>query len=142
MRGGRAFGLLNVRLAGSDGTLNVTISRYEDSSMNQSNRNKSYSLWVVFLLLFFSTAGFAQEKPLVAVMPFAAQNASASDAVAVTLLFENALVNTQAFIVLEQKKRVEILSTQEDSLFDCADQSCAVRIGIFSPPRASSSGRS
>ncbi len=84
---------------------------------------------LIFFLLFNILRVVAQEKPLVAVLPFHASGVSKPDAYGVTLLFETALLNTKAYTVIEQTQMESILQTQEISLSDCTDIACAVRIG-------------
>ena len=68
-------------------------------------------------------------RPLIAVLPFQAIEVAASTAQIIATLFETNLVNTDAYTVLSQNERQQILAAQEESLSDCSDEACAVEIG-------------
>ncbi len=83
-----------------------------------------------FVLLFYvSFVGSAQEKATIAVLPFQSIEVSASVAMIITTLFETNLVNTNAYFVLSQSDRAQILAAQEASISDCSDEACAIEIG-------------
>ena len=86
---------------------------------------------VFFLaILLFGAATFASaDKPLIAVLPFSSIEVSASVSLIITTLFEINLVNTQAYIVLSQNERDQILAAQETAISDCTDEACALEIG-------------
>lgn len=56
-------------------------------------------------------------------------NVPKADAVAITGLFETALVKTKAYYVIEQNQVADILKTQEISLAFCTDEKCAIEVG-------------
>lgn len=91
-------------------------------------RKSLFYLFILFTLLF-STDIYAQNKPMVAVLPFSPVGVSDAEAHILTGLFETALVNTGAFYVIEQTQAGEILGAQEYSLGGCTDEACAVEIG-------------
>jgi len=84
-------------------------------------------MFVLFLSSFTIQAQF--NLPRIAVIPFTALNLEKETAAIYTGLFETALVNTHAFIVIELTQMEQILKTQQASLFDCVDTSCAIRVG-------------
>ncbi len=53
-----------------------------------------------------------------------------------TLLFEASLQNTGVFTLIEQVEAANILEAPEYSLGDCADELCAIEIGLFILPTA------
>lgn len=86
---------------------------------------------VIAVLLFVSAhlLPAQAEKPLIAVLPFQAIEVSASTAQIIATLFETNLVNTDAYTVLSQNERQQILDAQEEAVSDCTDEACAVEIG-------------
>jgi len=87
----------------------------------------SLSLLVILCLSAFNLQ--AQQKSRVAVLPFTAVEAPASEARVVTSLFETALVKTGVYNVIEQNQITEILDAQAFSLSGCTDDACAVEVG-------------
>ena len=83
----------------------------------------------ILSITLFSSPAYAQNKPMVAVLPFSPVGVSEAEAQILTRLFETALVNTNAFYVIEQTQAGEILEAQEYSLGGCTDEACAVEIG-------------
>ena len=81
------------------------------------------------ILIVAALPSVAQELPRVAVVPFKPIQVSEGDALAVTVLFETGLVQTNAFSVIEQSQIQEIVEAQQYSLSDCTDESCAVEVG-------------
>ena len=69
------------------------------------------------------------QKPRVTIIPFNSIGISKSDAQGLALLFETALHNTDAFVLIEQMEAENILKAQEYSLGDCVDEQCAIEIG-------------
>lgn len=86
-------------------------------------------LAVGLVLLAASVSGYAQEKPITAVVPFQALGVSAAEAHGLAVLFEAALQETGRFTVIEQMRMESVLEAQETSLADCTDEACAVEIG-------------
>jgi len=88
-------------------------------------------LLYLFILLTFllPVEVYAQNKPMIAVLPFSPFGVSEAEAQILTRLFETAIVNTEAFFVIEQSQAGEILEVQEYSLGGCTDEACAVEIG-------------
>ena len=84
---------------------------------------------VGLVLLAASVSCYAQQKPVIAVIPFRASGVSAADADGLTVLFEAALQKTGRFTVVEQTRVESVLKAQETSLADCTDEACAVEIG-------------
>ena len=84
---------------------------------------------LIILILCISFKMFAQQEPLVAVLPFEATGVSVNEAKVVTTMFETALVQTGEFTIIEQTDMAAILDTQAISLSGCTDESCAVEIG-------------
>ena len=72
---------------------------------------------------------YSEEKPRTAVIPFNGVGVSETEAVTASSLFETALVQTDAFLVIEQNQMKEILEAQAFTLSGCTDESCAVEIG-------------
>ena len=83
----------------------------------------------VLLLVSASLLSAQAARPLIAVLPFQAIEVAASTAQIIATLFETNLVNTDAYTVLSQNERQQILAAQEESLSDCSDEACAVEIG-------------
>lgn len=68
---------------------------------------KKIGVIIISLLTFLPL--WSQALPRVAVIPFEAKSVSAVDAEVISQIFETALVNTNAFSVIEQNKINEIL---------------------------------
>lgn len=84
----------------------------------------------LLVILCFSTFLLpAQQKSRVAVLPFTAVEAPASEARVVTSLFETALVKTGVYNVIEQNQITAILDAQAFSLSGCTDDACAIEVG-------------
>lgn len=83
----------------------------------------------LYLLIFLPTLLFAQERPLITVLPFSSIEVSDSISMIIGQLFETNLVNTGAYSVLSQNERDQILSAQTESLSGCSDEACAIEIG-------------
>lgn len=85
------------------------------------------------LALAAAPAGFCQQSsdamPRVSVVPFTPEGVSRQEATTLTRLFEQKLVKTGAFVVVEQSERDQVLKARGDSLSDCTDEGCAVEIG-------------
>ena len=88
-----------------------------------------YKVLGLVLLLCVSFLGFTQEQATITVLPFQSIEVSASVSMIITTLFETNLVNTNAYIVLSQNERDQILAAQEASISDCSDEACAIEIG-------------
>jgi TolB-like protein len=87
-------------------------------------------LAIGLLLAFSSWTALGQGRPArIAILPFAAVNASRADSEAITAIFETALIRTGDFQVIEQRRIAEILEIQEFSLSDCSSEECAVKVG-------------
>jgi len=71
----------------------------------------------------------AAAKPVVAVLPFQAVEASVAVARSAAAFVESALVKTGVLTVVSQAERDRILQAQEAALADCAEEDCAIRIG-------------
>jgi TolB-like protein len=71
----------------------------------------------------------AAAKPVVAVLPFQAVEASVTVARSAAAFVESALVKTGVLTVVSQAERDRILQAQEAALADCAEEDCAIRIG-------------
>ena len=85
--------------------------------------------FLITILLLSVLLPLAAQKPRVTVIPFNSIGISKSDAQGLTLLFETALHNTDAFTLIEQMEAESILKAQEYSLGDCVDEQCAIEIG-------------
>ncbi len=94
--------------------------------MDQEIKCEESSLLIISL---FSGSIHSQEKPRTAVIPFNAVGVSETESVTASSLFETALVQTDAFLVIEQNQMKEILEAQAFTLSGCTDESCAVEIG-------------
>ena len=96
--------------------------------MTARRRVRSATIAVLWLASVLALPAQAR-KPLIAVLPFQAIEVAASTAQIIATLFETNLVNTNAYTVLSQNERQQILSAQEASVSDCTDEACAVEIG-------------
>ena len=83
----------------------------------------------LLFILVLTASVFSQGKPRMAVIPFTAMGVSENESVIASYLFETALVQTDAFLVIEQNQMAEILDAQSFTLSGCTDESCAVEIG-------------
>ena len=90
---------------------------------------KKYLVLCCILICLLPAIGFAQVKPLIAVLPFESIEVSASISRIISTLFETNLVNTGEYEVLSQNERDQILSAQKESLQGCTDEACAIEIG-------------
>ncbi len=95
-------------------------------------KNKIKIIRAAFLFLFLGfviLTGFAQEKPMITVLPFQAIEVPEHVSKIITQLFETNIVNTGAYEVLSQNERDQILAAQAESISGCTDESCALEIG-------------
>jgi len=91
-------------------------------------KNRIFLSFLLILSLFAFNLQ-AQQKSRVAVLPFTAVEAPASEARVVTSLFETALVKTGVYNIIEQNQISDILEAQSFSLSGCTDDACAVEVG-------------
>lgn len=87
-----------------------------------------YKLILIFFI-FFTTHISAQEKPVIAVIPFNATGISSEDAFGLTLFFETSLQNIALYDIVEHIQVDTILQAQEYSISDLTDQTTGIRIG-------------
>ncbi len=90
---------------------------------------KSKLLIILIFSLFLTIQISAQEKPVIAVIPFDATGISNEDAFGLTLFFETALQNIIIFDIVEHMQVDKILEAQEYSLSDFTDQNAGIQIG-------------
>jgi hypothetical protein len=83
---------------------------------------------ILFLVLSIGTDASA-EKMRVAIIDFQAQDIPAAEAVKITELIRNEMVNTGAFIVIERAQMGAIMKEQGFQQTGCTDIACAVQIG-------------
>jgi len=84
------------------------------------------SFLIVFLL---AVMVYSKDNSRTAVIPFSAIGVAEIDSLTASNLFETALVQTEAFLIIEQNQIAEILDAQSYTLNGCTDESCAVEIG-------------
>jgi hypothetical protein len=83
----------------------------------------------LFLTIFCLTALHPESKPDVAILPLTSIGVNQMELKTVTELLESSVINANVFIVIGQKDFSKVLSAQEYSTIDFADQSSAVNIG-------------
>ena len=71
----------------------------------------------------------AQEKQRIAVIPFNPVNIPKEEAEIVYTDFESALVETDAYVVIDRDEVTRLLGDGESSLFSCTNEQCALDIG-------------
>ncbi|MFC1669258.1 CsgG/HfaB family protein [Spirochaetota bacterium] len=84
--------------------------------------------FLVFILIFLCMPLFAG-KMRIAIMDFRAKDISRSDAMKVSELIRNELINIGEFTVIERSQMREILKEQGFQKTGCTDVSCAVQVG-------------
>jgi len=85
----------------------------------------------LFLLPIFVIAlpVFSTEKTQIAIIDFHAQNVSKQNAIKVTELIRNEMINSGKFIIIERAQMGAVLREQGFQQTGCTDVSCAVEIG-------------
>ncbi len=71
----------------------------------------------------------AQEKQRIAVIPFNPVNIPREEAEIVYTDFESALVETDAYVVIDREEVIRLVGDGETSLFSCTNEQCALEIG-------------
>jgi len=71
----------------------------------------------------------AQEKQRIAVIPFNPVNIAKDEAEIIYTDFESALVETDAYVVIDRDEVIRLLGDGETSLFSCTNEQCALDIG-------------
>ncbi|MBN2158365.1 MAG: hypothetical protein JW807_03145 [Spirochaetes bacterium] len=87
---------------------------------------------IVFLLVFILVVAqpiMAAEKMTMAIMDFAAHDFRRADAVKVSELIRNELINSGAYILIERAQVDKILKEQGFQMTGCTDVTCAVQVG-------------
>jgi hypothetical protein len=89
-------------------------------------------LWTVAILLLLPLSAFTQmgeDRPVLAVLDFAAAGVSEAEARVYTEVLSTRIVSSNAYRVIDREQREAILQEIEFSLSDCSDESCQLEAG-------------
>jgi TolB-like protein len=98
------------------------------------NVKRTFSIITVFIcFIVFNiiniNGAYADEKMRIAVLDFEAKDVLEQDALKVSELIRNDMINSGKYIVIERAQMSEILREQEIQQTGCTDVSCAVELG-------------
>ena len=93
------------------------------------NRGFEYFLLILALLILTPAEVSCQEKARIVVLPFTGREFSQVDLDALTLLFEESLLNVESLQVIDQVKREKVLAFLDPALLKCDDVECALKAG-------------
>ena len=82
-----------------------------------------------FAAVVISLPAFAAEKMTIAIMDFQAQDVPRAEAVKISELIRNEMVNSGRYLVLERAQVGKILKEQGFQMTGCTDVTCAVQVG-------------
>lgn len=83
----------------------------------------------ILIMIFFTIPLSAQEKMRIAIMDFEAKDIPKADALKISELIRNDMINSGSFTVVERAQMDKILNEQGFQQTGCTDISCAVEIG-------------
>ena len=102
-----------------------SVSKLKDGKFNQYAR--IFCLPALFVLL--QTSSMAEPVGNIAVKDFKANNASASEAAAISEFVRSAFVKSGKYNVVDKANMEKILAEQAFQQTGCTDQACAVKLG-------------
>lgn len=85
--------------------------------------------WLLLVIFSLSVPIFSQDKPIITVLDFDANEVSQADMRSIISLLSSALFRTDYFTIIDVSQRETVLKEMEFSLSGCSDESCMLEIG-------------
>ena len=86
-------------------------------------------LFAILAVMIFIQPGVTQNKMRIAIMDFEARDISKKDAIKISELIRNEMINIGRFVIIERAQMGSILKEQGVQQTGCTDITCAVEVG-------------